>query len=300
MANAILDSTGHAPRRLDDWMGGSSNALSASGAIPNGAPAVRLARALRLPSAPVHGDLFKAALCSLSTEPSRARLAALWEELLAGRAKVCGDWLGPTRSYLVVRTAAGGPAGSDKPLLEREAHTITRYLSGDQQKLIASDLGVSPAIASKHVTTSLTKMHVEGRVVPILVILAAQAVASGADVPVATEATFAFDGEDYRALSVTRPNAGATSRLTPAERVVAALFVEGRSRDEIAQRRSTSTYTVSAQLTAIFGKLGAVGRPCMLRRGTELGWFAVSAAPSHDPLETPDESCSAVHATERT
>ena len=54
--------------------------------------------------------------------------------------------------------------------------------------------------------------------------------------------------------------ASLAARLTPAERAVAALAVEGLSNAGIAARRGSSARTVAAQLASIYLKVGAAGR----------------------------------------
>jgi DNA-binding CsgD family transcriptional regulator len=56
-----------------------------------------------------------------------------------------------------------------------------------------------------------------------------------------------------------RPSAGWAS-LTPTERKVAELVVEGLTNAEIAGRTVVSTVTVKSHLTHIFDKLGVTGR----------------------------------------
>jgi|SRR6185369_15656436 len=56
------------------------------------------------------------------------------------------------------------------------------------------------------------------------------------------------------------PPASLAARLTPAERAVAALAIEGLSNAAIAAHRGSSARTVAAQLASIYLKVGATGR----------------------------------------
>jgi DNA-binding CsgD family transcriptional regulator len=70
-------------------------------------------------------------------------------------------------------------------------------------------------------------------------------------------------------------------RLTPAERAVARLVIEGLSNAEIARRRGTLVRTVEKQLYSINRKLGLTSRGDLLAAGT--GGGPVRPAPPHPP-----------------
>jgi DNA-binding CsgD family transcriptional regulator len=56
------------------------------------------------------------------------------------------------------------------------------------------------------------------------------------------------------------PPAAVAAQLTPAERAVATLAIEGLSNADIAARRGSSARTVASQLASVYLKLGAGGR----------------------------------------
>jgi DNA-binding CsgD family transcriptional regulator len=78
------------------------------------------------------------------------------------------------------------------------------------------------------------------------------------------------DGERYVVLGFRVAGASAdgigVEGLTPAERQVLALLLEGRTASEIAARRSTSPRTVANQLASIYRKLGVQGRRELIAR----------------------------------
>jgi DNA-binding CsgD family transcriptional regulator len=71
--------------------------------------------------------------------------------------------------------------------------------------------------------------------------------------------------------------------LTRAEQEEACLFIEGRSRAEIADHRRTSALTVAGQVHAIFSALRLSGRYALVRRAGELGCFGRRMAGEEAP-----------------
>lgn len=66
--------------------------------------------------------------------------------------------------------------------------------------------------------------------------------------------------EELMVLSVEVPKRPLHERLTPAERHVVIMLLEGLSNDEIARARGTRLRTVANQVAAIFDKLGVSSR----------------------------------------
>jgi DNA-binding CsgD family transcriptional regulator len=79
-------------------------------------------------------------------------------------------------------------------------------------------------------------------------------------------AVFELEGEQYALLSFELPRSKLPARLTPAERGVALLVLEGMANAEIARARNTSTHTVANQLRRIYEKLGVAGRTELVQR----------------------------------
>jgi DNA-binding NarL/FixJ family response regulator len=147
-------------------------------------------------------------------------------------------------------------------------------LCGDQQKSVAVDLQIACSTASKWHTTALTKLSLAVGTVPLPLVIAAQSWASGQPPAVRTlRAELAVDGESYVLLEVPKARGEREPLLTPAEREVAQLLIEGLQRREIADVRCTSTQTVASQLRGIFAKLQVGGRCALVKRAVETGWF---------------------------
>jgi DNA-binding CsgD family transcriptional regulator len=71
---------------------------------------------------------------------------------------------------------------------------------------------------------------------------------------------FALGGEDFLVVSFAAPETRLPESLTPCEREVALLVLQGASNAEIAKRRGTSPRTVANQMASMFRKLGVGSR----------------------------------------
>jgi DNA-binding NarL/FixJ family response regulator len=215
----------------------------------------------------------EAALDADATAAPAGDLASLWQDLMDRRLNVSSAGSGPRREHVLTRTAAE-PGTLSGPLSRIETAVLVRVLYGEQQKAVASELGIACSTASKWYTRALAKMHLTGGPIPLPLVIAAQAWASGQRPPVnARFAAFDHEGARYFVLSVPKPAIPEPAWLTPAECEVARLLAEGESRWEIAARRGTSAQTVACQIRGIFAKWRLTGRYALIRRAVDLGWF---------------------------
>jgi|HubBroStandDraft_6_1064221.scaffolds.fasta_scaffold472549_1 DNA-binding NarL/FixJ family response regulator len=200
-------------------------------------------------------------------------LAAIWQAVMDRRLKVCGDGGTPGGRYLVARSGDDPSLGSS-PLSRLETAVLVRVLWGEQQKLVAAELGIACSTASKWYTLALAKMGLTRGPIALPLVIAAQAWASGQNPSVgARSGSFEHDGARYFVLSVPKPVVASHAPLTPAECEVASFLVEGENRWEIAARRETSAQTVACQLRGIFSKWQLTGRYALIRRAVDSGWF---------------------------
>jgi DNA-binding NarL/FixJ family response regulator len=196
-------------------------------------------------------------------------LRQVWPDMLDGRFTVMDDKLTASRHFVLGRAIA-----RSRPLSRVETAVLVRVLNGEQQKVIAFELGIACSTASKWYTQALATLNLDGGPVPLAIVLAAQTWASGTNPGIdARWIVFEHEGNEFFLLSVPRPSVKADSPLTLAERAVAQLLIEGRSRWEIAVLRSTSAQTVACQLRGIFAKFQLTGRYASIRHAAELGWF---------------------------
>ncbi|MBL8954105.1 MAG: response regulator transcription factor [Myxococcaceae bacterium] len=85
--------------------------------------------------------------------------------------------------------------------------------------------------------------------------------------PAARLTRFRLGDDEYATLSVPAPQAQKAAPLTPAERVVVALLLEGKTNPQIARARKTSVRTVANQVASIFKKLSVGSRAELIARG---------------------------------
>jgi DNA-binding NarL/FixJ family response regulator len=189
------------------------------------------------------------------------------------RLTLCADGGSAGRRYVVARATAD-PALPCSPLSRIETAVLVRVLWGEQQKLIAAELGIACSTASKWYTQALAKLQLTRGPLALPLVIAAQAWASGQNAPVdARSAHFEHEGARYFLVSVPKPAVASPGPLTPAECEVARFLVEGESRWDIAARRATSAQTVACQIRGIFSKWRLTGRYALIRQTVELGWL---------------------------
>ncbi len=226
-----------------------------------------------LPTASASFIIRRAAVHGEAASCIPLNLSDVWEDFALGRLRVAGSHAVGDRVHMLARVA---DRAEENALSLTEAAVLIRVLCGEQQKAVAADLAIAPSTASHRRMDALRKLGIEGEPVPLgLVVTAAQA--SGIDVgPANSCIRFAYEGALCTMLSVPRPDAGCLHMLTRAEQAVACLFIEGRSRSEIAIQRGTSMLTVAGQVHSIFSALGLSGRFALIRRAAELGCFGIS------------------------
>jgi DNA-binding NarL/FixJ family response regulator len=188
-----------------------------------------------------------------------------WEGLVGGRLRICAQRSEGAHAMMIARLPDATEA-TFSPVPERESGPLVRVLRGEQQKLIASDLGLSCSTVSAQCARGLARLGVtSGSSVPLLVVLAAQ---SGTDTAARCGWSVSFEHQGRRCLLLGNPRrvSGLLPSLTRAEEEVAQLLVDGLSRREVALRRATSRHTIAGQTHSIFTKLRVSGRYALVRR----------------------------------
>jgi DNA-binding NarL/FixJ family response regulator len=198
-------------------------------------------------------------------------LRLAWEDFASGRARTWRSYVLGDRVYVAARLAS---AHRSDALADHEAPVLIRVLCGEQQKVVASELEVAPSTVSHRFTRSLEKLGIEDHLVPLPLVLAVQQQCDGAAIQSGMTCSH-LESSDGRfvVLSTKRPDMRRASTLTHAEREVAALFIEGFSRSDIAIQRRTSVPTVARQIHCVFSTLRLIGRYALIRRAAELGSF---------------------------
>jgi DNA-binding NarL/FixJ family response regulator len=221
-----------------------------------------------------HDPLAAAALRAEESAHPASDLTPLWDSFLTRDLNLHAAFAYADRSYVIACTRPG-PGVPPGPLGMTEKSVLARVICGEQQKYVAAELKIAPSTVSKWYSRALGKLNLSGQMIPLPLVIAAQAWTLRAAPPPGTRhAVFEYDGERAMLLSTRKPHVANETPLSPAEREVAAFLVEGVTRSEIARQRKTSAPTVSCQIRSIYAKYRLTGRYALIRRSVELGWFA--------------------------
>lgn len=196
-------------------------------------------------------------------------LAELWVDFAHGRLHAWRDAATPERLHLIARTVRGPTA----TLRSEVVAMVANMFCGEAGKSVASDLGIAASTAARHRALTLAAFRLGDGPPPLPLVLAAQSRAGVTTIPTARIVAFDHEGATYVSASVPRPDASRVAVLTPAEREIAVAIMQGERRHEIANRRSSSRHTVSAQVHSIYAALGVTGRCALIRRAAELRCF---------------------------
>lgn len=183
-------------------------------------------------------------------DPSHA--LALWRELVAGRWTLVDEFESDGRRLIVAHV---NPVDSValRELTPRQQGIVRLVLEGRSAASIAVTLGISPGAVSQQIKLSLRKLRLGS--VSALVKLKYRLANS-------SKATFSeLDGVTTCAIEVGPVlDATAASRLSPAERHITCLLLDGLSNSEIAELRHCSYRTVANQIASLYEKLGIGSR----------------------------------------
>ena len=186
-------------------------------------------------------------------------LAVVWHELARGKYRIVDGFFSETRCYLVLSLETNRRR---PPLVGRRLEILQAVLGGLRQKNVALDSRLAPSTVALNARLALESLGVldkPSRVHPLLM-LAARAAAE-ATLVVARYSTQADEANgELRVISTPRPDLALATLLPEAELAVICSLVEGRSYQEIARQRGTSTRTVANQISAVFRRLRVSGR----------------------------------------
>jgi len=182
---------------------------------------------------------------SVRRDPHRA--LELWQGLVEGRWSLVDRWESDGRRYVAVH--ANAPERRDFRSLTGPERTALHYVVlGASNKEIAFALGVPMGTAATWVRGATRKLGGRNRRDLI-----------GIDQAEALQLELQGDALGVlRSLSATDSNL--VARLTPGERAVVDLLVQGATNAQIAKARGRSVKTVANQLSSIFTKLGVESR----------------------------------------
>ena len=196
-----------------------------------------------------------------------AGAAGFWTELTTGQLVVWSSFCAGGRCVGLVRRALPCEV-EPRRLTQRERVFFELALSGQSQKAIAIDFGLSPSTVATILGTCWSKLGIDRALesVPLILILLEQARAS-----TALELWTSRHPSDAEGtvVSLPFPDAFRLDTLTTAESAVVSYLIEGRSQREIADLRHACPRTVVNQLAAARRKLGASNRIELVRKVAE-------------------------------
>jgi DNA-binding CsgD family transcriptional regulator len=217
---------------------------------------------------PSHLEPWLVAFHAALSGPDATSFSSVWEDLAGGQLRTLREITTRDRVYLVAQVIAR-PSG----LSEEDASLVASVLCGEARKALACNLGIAISTATGRFLRALARLELADRNVPLPLVLAAQTRMGVARIPSARAAFFDYEGCRCLAVCVPRPATGHLAPLTRSEQEVAQWLIEGLTRYEIAERRKTSSHTVTRQFHSIFAALRVTGRYALIRRAVELHCF---------------------------
>jgi len=179
---------------------------------------------------------------------------ALWPALLDGRYTII-DRLESSGARYVVAYRNSRTAAQLVRLGARERMVVNAVTAGVAEKVIAVDLGVSPAWVSRALTSALRKLGLANAIELTLLASSSEFVVLDDEV---------LGRGIMRAFALAGSSADGLLQLTAAERAVASDLLRGLSSREIAARRNRSERTIANQVASILSKMGAPSRRALV------------------------------------
>ncbi|HWZ90655.1 MAG TPA: helix-turn-helix transcriptional regulator [Polyangiaceae bacterium] len=203
---------------------------------------------------------FRTAAINASTRGgSNIDCVTLWNSLVAGRSIIADEFFTQERSFLAIRRES---ARQRNGLATRNLEILERILLGTEPKVVAYDRSLATstiACALRHALDTIG-LHCIPSKVPLLLVRLVHAARSQAQIGPICAVELEYGGARYQILSCVTPEQQFAHVLSPAERSVMRMRVQGHSHREIAARRRTSPRTVANQVAAVFQRLGISGR----------------------------------------
>jgi DNA-binding CsgD family transcriptional regulator len=199
-----------------------------------------------------------------STE--RVKLAAIWEELIAGSCKVESWSHGENTWSMVVSRRPLLTVAPGFGLRPRDVEILEQALLCGVRKHVAVEAGLSCSSIAVILQSCFQFMGLNclPSRIPGLVVAAAHA-RHHQTAPLLSPLKGRADRQfSQQTITVPRPDTALAAWLAPAEHAVIGLLIEGRCYAEIAQARQTSIRTVANQVASGFRRLGVSGRAELL------------------------------------
>jgi DNA-binding NarL/FixJ family response regulator len=183
-------------------------------------------------------------------------LREVWGQLVGGACTVLCGFFSQTRFGIVVRRI---PESERRPLARRQLELLQGTLAGSSQKRMALEAGLACSTVAVELRAAIRQLGCScrpSRAHPILMLMASAA--STNSHRTAALGSLRVGGVQMETIGLARPEANAD--VTPAERAIVRLLVEGVCYAKISRSRGRSRRTIANQVAAVFRRLNVSGR----------------------------------------
>ena len=204
----------------------------------------------------VLGEGFRtAAVAATAARSCAIESRSVWRDLIEGRTMIVDEFSVHGWSFLVVRRLAQEPVRRITP---RALEILEEVLLGADPKVVSIDRRLSASTIATCLKQAYETIGIRCKPsrVPLLLVTLVHAAKGSGRLDGGRAAEFEHSTHSYAALCVPSPDAVLDRFLSPAEKVVMRMRLEGKSHAEIAARRQTSRRTVANQVATAFHRLG--------------------------------------------
>jgi DNA-binding CsgD family transcriptional regulator len=187
--------------------------------------------------------------------------AALWEELVRGRARVHDHYF--DQEWMALRIVSV----DKKVALSNLSQTIlNQTFSARAQKVVSIQRGIAPSTVTGALRRALSHLGLECAPsrMPVLLQIIAEAGLIGAPVPNVVSVEQRVDTHLYTTILLHDPSAWLLARLSAGEAAVTRLRLHGTSLEAISSSRGRAVRTIANQLAAAYRKLHVSSRSDLL------------------------------------
>ncbi|HYQ04694.1 MAG TPA: LuxR C-terminal-related transcriptional regulator [Polyangiaceae bacterium] len=207
-----------------------------------------------------HADMSGEAFRATAVAATAAHFCAIdsgttWRDLIEGRTTIVDEFSAHGWSFLVVRCST---EKTERRLTPRTLEILEEVLLGSDPKVVSIDRRLSASTIATCLKQACEAIGIRCKPskVPLLLVALVHAAKGEGRLDSGRAAEFDYRGGRYRVLCVPSPYSVFDRFLSPAEKAVMRMRLEGKSHAEIAERRRTSRRTVANQVATAFHRLG--------------------------------------------
>jgi len=196
-----------------------------------------------------------AAIAATSTRFCVVDGGSVWRDLVEGRTTIVDEFSVHGWSFLIERRPT---ERNGRRLTPRSLEILEEVLLGADPKVVSIDRKLSASTIATCLKQACEAIGIRCKPsrVPLLLVALVHAAKGDGLLDSGRAAEFEYGEDRYRVLCVPSPHALFDRFLSPAEKAVMRMRLEGKSHAEIAARRRTSRRTVANQVATAFHRLG--------------------------------------------